>query len=47
MAIDAFLQVVTEIVLNVWTRKHKAWRRLAWIVLLAVLAATVVSTLGK
>jgi hypothetical protein len=47
MAIDVIVQVVTETVLDVWTRKNKTWRRVFWIVLLAVLAITVISTAGK
>jgi hypothetical protein len=41
------IQAVAEIVLNVPLRRNRRWRRLVWIVMLAVLAIAIVSTLGK
>jgi hypothetical protein len=47
MAIDAILQLVTEIVVDVALSRKKTWRRLALVVLLVVLAIALISTLGK
>jgi hypothetical protein len=47
MAIDAILQLVTEIAVDVALSRKKAWRRLALVVLLVVLAIALISTLGK
>jgi len=44
---EIILQAATEIVLSVWLRKNKIWRRVVWIVLLAVLVFAVISTVGK
>jgi hypothetical protein len=46
MAIDAILQLVTEIVVDVALSRKKTWR-LALVVLLVVLAIALISTLGK
>jgi len=44
---EIILQAATEMVLSVWLRRNKTWRRVVWTVLLAVLAVAIIATAGK